>query len=815
VRAISLPARIVLGLCFAVCLAGGALNHQALLNSDSYSYLSFARALARGSLYQEYDLYRLFADRVPPGRTINLHYGTRNYRDGLVYSGLPIGFPLLLALAIRLFGLPAVFAVNVAMLALFLGAYFLAVREMLRDDPGRDGLALVCVALVLILDQRIIYRFSLMLMRDLSSLAFLWVGLACLLSAVRVRPVSAGMLFAAVLALGASCTIRITNGIAFLPLLAYAAVASRGGLGGLRRAALLALSGTALFALMYSPEMIENFQFNRNPFAPFLHALMRSPSTGESLFSWRYFARHLPSNLLQLDAVLGPGGLALALFGVVVLRRRLVLWLILLAIPLLHFLFFSFFEQDYRRYLMPLYPFLAVLLAVGAISALRAISAAASPRRWARLLAGLLGLALGACYFRLRSGPTGLGWMGALVPLAAVWLALLAWPFPRPSPARFQIAAPAALLVVLAEMLVWISRAGHFGWADVVAFRERIEREVPAGSVVFGTRYLVQNIDAYTHARSIDPIQLSGPFDLSLADAAGRIIRAGRPLFIVDNKGVKSSSRYLRELGRSFDLEETKRWRSEDLKLNLRGYSENDHLALYRVLPWSETQVETTLDTPERTDYLVLIDLKELDPSAAGSVRAWVGEVPLDARLQPGLNYIHLPAAAVAVPATRLRLNSPSPVTGRGYLGISPVRAGLVLSAGKGKGVPDALFLEEGFRSARSNAYRLLRSEGSIRIPVVRIPGHRPVVKLMVRNKSASEAPLLLRLSLDGSGTAEFRLPARTGWQTVTFPLPDGALSSPAAALAISIALRDGEAAGPALALKEIRLEQVPENAVP
>lgn len=806
-KAAFLSAGIVLGACFAVCIAGGARNHQALLNSDSYSYLCFARALAAGSLYQDYDLYRLFADRVPPGRTINLHYGTRNYRDGAVYSGLPVGFPLLLALAIRLGGVPAAFGVNVAMLVLFLGAFFLAAREILRSDPDGEGIALTATALALALDGRIIFRFALMPMRDLPSLALFWAGLALLLLSVRSRPAAPGPLLAAFAVFGASCTIRLTNGLAFLPLLAF--VLARGAFGGPRRTALILVSGAALFALIFSPEMIENYRFNRNPFAPFLHALTNSPSTGESLFSADYFFRHLPSNLSQLAAILRPGGLALILLGVAARRRSLSLWLILVGIPVLHVLFFSFFEQDYPRYLMPVLPFLSLLLVAGAASALRAVEGRVAPRPGPRLAAAALGLALGAYYLRLLSAPPSPGWRNALVPLAASWLLLLALPLRAPPSLRRSLAASAAALAVIAELLVWIVQSDHFGWREAAAFRDRIESAAPPGSVVFGTRYLVQNIDFYTRARAIDPVQLCGPFDLSLAEVAGRIIGAGRPLFVIDNKGVKSAARYVRELGRIFDLEAAARWRSADLKLDRRGYSGNEFLTLYRVVPWSAAPQEAWVDTPERTDYLALLDLKGLDPAAAAAVRVRAGAVPLDLRLQPGLNFLHIPAAAVAVPRTALWLDSPAPITSRGWLGSRPVREGLVLPVGKGREIPDSLFLEKGFRSGRSGSYRLLRSRGSIRIPVVRLPGCRPVARLKVKNASSAGAPLLLRLSLEGAVPAEVSIPAGPGWQSVDYPFPDGVPAASAATLALTVARAGGARGSPALALSEIRLEQV------
>ena len=206
--------KLILVVLSLSCLFYGLRNYNALLNSDQYAYLAFAHALSHGSLYQEYPLYRLFADRLAEGETVNLHYGTRNYRDGKVYSGLPIGFPLLLAAALMIGGVAGVFAVNIILLPIFLLVYYLAVRELFDTSSNRDRIALFCVVMILSMDKMIFPRYSVILMIDISSVTFFWMGLFFLLSARR-RPFKAMTvrLALASVALAFASSIRLTNGV--------------------------------------------------------------------------------------------------------------------------------------------------------------------------------------------------------------------------------------------------------------------------------------------------------------------------------------------------------------------------------------------------------------------------------------------------------------------------------------------------------------------------------------------------------------------------------------------------------------------------
>lgn len=818
------PKLVLTGLSLS-CLFYGFRNYNALLNSDQYSYLSFARALARGSLYQEYPLYRIFADRVPPGRSVNLHYGTRNYRDGKVYSGLPIGFPLLLALALKLGGLPAVFAVNVILLLVFLLAYYLAVRELFRPYEGGEEIALFSSIIILSLGWKLFPRYSLILMRDIPSVAFFWVGFCCLLLARRrskVRMVL--LLLGAGIGLAFSCTIRLTNIILCLPLGCYGLFFFKGKLS--RAGIFLLVSGVVLlFLLIFSPILIENYFFNRNPLAPFKYALkfssFSSPGEGRTMFSLGFFFRHLPANLKLLYSVFSWPGVLLLAAGIALFRRMKEVWLILIPIPLLHILLYSMFEEDYQRYLVPLYPYLTVLVGAGTIRVLgggvRIFTGTEKGKTgwnlWGRI-GGILLLGWAVRGFILRSD--GSNWQILLALIAGVYLLLpRSWRkgFSPRLRSRSLIGVSAFLLVM--DLGLESFRAKNFGLGEVKLLRSRIEEEVPDNSIVWGARYLIQNIDFYTRAWGIDPVHLQWPFSLTMKEVVERILKADIPLYILDNKGVKTTSHYLDQISRNFDLEKVKSWKSRSLALQRLHYSQNEFLNLYRINPWEERIIRLALATPEKMDYLLVIDLKNAPLPAGGDekIQLLAGGSGIPARLRPGLNFILLSAGVVEVPRTVVEVVSPLPLSRDIFLDLVPAEAGYLLEAGREKGIPDYLFLEKGFSKGSSASSRRLKGKSRIRIPHYSLNGFRPLLKLRMRNESSGSIPLNLRLELAGELLAEYKLEAQSGWQVVECPLPDRGKMGTTSSLSLTLSMGEkSDWSRAALSLDWVRLEQVPIN---
>lgn len=772
----------------SICLFYGFRNSNALLSSDQYSYLSFGKALARGSLYQRYDPYKLFEDRVSPGVGFNLHYGTRNYKDGRIYSGLPIGFPIILGIALKIGATPFAINVNVIMLFLFTLAYFLTVREFFWSDPRRNIIALISVIMILSVDYKIIPRYSLILMRDLPAITFLWMGIFLLLRARRSRPAgTVTLIFFSVLILGFSSTIRITNAIICIPLALFGFLYFGRRAKKRKNVVIMIIVGFLLFLLAFSPVMIENWNFNRNPFLPFAVAWNSFTAffsgTGNTHFSFDFFLRHfLPNLTLVWRAYLIPG-LILIVAGAVVLRRRAELWLILLLPPLLNLLFFSMFEEDFQRYIVPLFPFLTVLCGRGAVALLclpesLRIQSEGGCRK-ASFLRPVLIICLIAAVWISREGVPIFDWRVVTAVIVSVSLILPASVGKRVfSPAARMWVLAGALGLPLAGQLIREGVRRHsFGLGEIGRLRAEIEQYVPPGSIVWGARYLIQNIDYYTHAWSLDPQPLCIIFSLSMKEVNQRVLDAGIPLFILDNKGIRTASPFLYQIDRSFDLEKVKSWKSDYLGLLRDNFSQNEWLTLYRIRPWSEEPVELELSTPQKIDYLVLLDLKDSIESGESlkNVRLFANGTEIMGGIIPGLNFIHLPSRSVSSPETSLRLVSEDPIPREVLIGVVPAVPGYFIEAGRKREISDFLFLEQGFLDdSRSGKSRAIDKEGWIRIPFYYLDGYQPVLKLKVKNNLGEAEPLKLHLTLDTCDLGYWTVEARPGWQILEIPIPPG-----------------------------------------
>ncbi|MFH1038185.1 MAG: hypothetical protein V1789_05890 [PVC group bacterium] len=802
----------LLVLLVVICLFYGFKNSNCLLNSDEYAYLTFGKALAEGSMYQRYDPYRLFADRVRPGEGINLHYGTRNYRDGLIYSGLPIGFPFLISLGMRIGGLPGALHVNVFILFLFVLVYFLAVREFLWQDPCRDRIALLAAVLILSVDNMIFLRYSLVIMRDLSAITFFWLGLFLLLRARRAGLAGAVTLISfSVLILGFSATIRLTNAIYCLPLGLYALLCFGRRIKSLRQAAVILAAGLVVFVLAFSPILLENWSLNRNPFTPFSQAGQSFSAffsgTGKTFFSLDFFLRHLPSNLGFLWETYSITGLLLCAAGLIVMRRRSELWLILFLTPAAHLLFYSMFEEDFHRYLIPLFPFITVLGSIG-VSVLLSLpeSRRSQPGGGARklfLIRPVLILCLAAGVLVSWGEEPFFDWRIITAVIIGLPLILPA-PFRRkifPAGARWWVLMGLLGLSLVAQLTLETLRQKESGSDIIERLRDEIEEVVPPGSIIWGARFLVQNVDVYTHAWSLDPMPLCGVFSLSLREVNQRVIDAGIPLFTFDNKGLKTTSDFLLDIERNFDLEKVKSWRSADLGLDRKNFSQNEWLTLCRIRPWANEPVELAVSTPEKIHYLVLLDLKNLvlPEGNKSAVRLFANGVEMMSPLLPGINFIFLPVRLVTSPETSLRIVSDVPLPRDILVRVVPAVPGYCIELGKRREVPDYLFLRQGFTDgSRSGKSRSFEGKGRLRIPLYYVAGYQPVLKIVVKNNLDEAGPVKLRLMLNEHSLGERIIEACGGWQTVEIPIPAGLEGPSTADLTIRALCRISTDRGPA-----------------
>lgn len=770
-----------------LCLAAGVRSYSALLNSDQYSYLVYGRSLAAGGFRVEYPLVDILRERIGEQAFFPLGYGRRYYAGGEVISTLEPGFPLLLAAAVRLGGLPAVFGVNVVLLAVFIVAYFCALRG---ETPAGELAALAAVFTVLSWDGYGLIGYSLVLMRDVPAAAFFWLGFCFLLNGLRKNGRLIPGLVLGAAALAVSGLIRLTNLALIPPVAVYALFAVRKKGWSWKRIAVGTALAVAVFGLVFLPQLIEEASFLGDPLgfarravAAFEGFFRPSPGRETHAFSLANFRHNFPRHLSALLALLAPPGMVLAGIGILVCRRRLSTWLVMLPAPLILLVLFSAFGHRARRYRFPLYPFLAYFAVSGAMAVLAGWRELLRSRpAWGRPPAALpLSLAAAAAaVYRALAGPG--------IDIFTLFLFAFAWgAFPRPFPRRIlpatldfsppAVFTAAAGLVLLPFLSFLILEGSAFGWRDARRLSREFNACLPAGAVVLGERYLVQNIDTYTAAHGISPGNLAAPLSLELAEAVVVVENSGRRVFAVDNRGYRSMESSIRYLERYFDLAPVCRWHRDELNLANPYYSGEEILTLFRVDARKNREAALSLATPEKKDYLVLLDTglpPVPEPDTLPSLLRVNGrELPVE--LFDGLSYVIVPGEIVTIPETVLEISFRRPLPAQPLVGLQALGRSFRVDFGFGRDPDDELFARSGLyldRRRRRN-YRVAGPHSSVALPRLFPSSAEGRVELKVKNILPAPHPVDVEVRAAGRFAGSFTLSADGAWRRTSVPLPD------------------------------------------
>lgn len=590
-------ARAVFILTLAGLIVYGLTNYSALLNADSYSYLSYARDLSRGSFVGEYGFYEIFESRWPEDRPLNLQSGVKHLVDGQIYYGIEAGYPLLLAAVMRVFGFDAAHLLNPCLLLVLAAVYFFAIRLMFRPLPGRDLLAVLSLLLFLLVPPGRVFSSSMKIMRDIAPLTFLMTGFLCLLCFARKKKPNLLFLFFSSVLLGMASLMRLTYSLFLFPFFLYLAVSLFAERVSRRRAAaavLVAVLGLTVFLL---PVLAQNIYLHRDILftARLVGNYFRSLAGPGHLFNLRYLGMNGTWYLDFIYRSYGPLLLLCALLGAAAAGKKKSVICFLLPVLVIHFFLFAVFRYKHSRYLLPVYAVLAALSSYGLLCLLSWLDS--GWKRLARRPGGryLAWIAAAAAVSSLtartvllaRSGWTGLG--AADVFLLVVILALLgglktgAGYLNRPLLLSLSLAGLFALFA--GDIIPPVLRNEGFKISDVRRLKLEFEEHTSPGSLVIATRYLKQNIDMYTHCYSLNARQVGGPWKLDLDQALRKVMDAGVEVYIVDNRGFRNNAKYVPFLRDYFQLVPVVRWRSEELRIRQPYFSSGEYLNLYRVLP--------------------------------------------------------------------------------------------------------------------------------------------------------------------------------------------------------------------------------------
>jgi hypothetical protein len=474
-------------------LAGyGLSNYTTLLNSDSYSYLIYARSLAAGSLFGEYPLYDIFREYWPASGRVNLHSGNRHLENGRICYGVDIGYPLLLALAIVVGGLNAVHFVGPLFLIILSLAFFMLARMVFSDRPDRNILALIGLLVALLLPPGRVLLSSIKIMRDIPPLTFLVISLFFLISG-RERERGGGVrIFLAALFLGLASLVRINYAVCIGPFYLYLLAPSRKRKPWRKGIVWPLVFSLVGFLSLIIPVVLIDIKINRSIFYTVrivTNSLLIVSSSPTSLFSLTYLGR---SGIWYLDFILRTYSLPLlviSLAGMIYGIRRRAVSLLFLPLLICQFIVFAVFKYKQARYLMPVYLILSFFIGYGAVVILQRIAdlkARLEGRGRGIALSRILLMAAGgivlvgavlAYLSPLRSGPP----IASLLLLAVAFLLLIPHRY-RLLLIRYQYPASVVMLGLFLFLLAGILpllRAPGFQLRELDCFKEEIEEYTP------------------------------------------------------------------------------------------------------------------------------------------------------------------------------------------------------------------------------------------------------------------------------------------------------------------------------------------------
>ncbi|MFN8543556.1 MAG: hypothetical protein U0807_05055 [Candidatus Binatia bacterium] len=459
---------------------------------DQFGYLTFAHDLLRGRIFHQWELADALGTSLPS--PTDAFAQTYIWDHGRMFCRYGIGFPLILATWIRLFGDNYVHYLNPL---IFIGGLALLTAFELRisHSPWR---ALACLLLPLLCRQTMMHLWALTLTRDMVAHVTSLLGLFLLLP-MRGRALTPRRAALAFLPLGFAWAIRPDAPLYLLPatLLVGLRLRREGAPNGRRTLGAAALAGYLIGALPYfvyntiavgnplrSTQAMEIQQFlsdlgdllTSTAWAAGWHGGAFTQVQGGGL-RLAYFRTTFPGVWRIILAGYGPllvGAMALGAFAAAVRRR--VLFVATVPYVVTAVLFFSCWARPDTRYLVGVWFYLPLLIVEGTVGALDLVRWIARQERElvARVVATALALAaviLGVAAYRVSPEGSLLGVTNAAVAtvVAGGAGAAVVWP-------RRRIVAFAAPLLALA-LTAYFDVTTYQGLRRVASFqRQEAER---------------------------------------------------------------------------------------------------------------------------------------------------------------------------------------------------------------------------------------------------------------------------------------------------------------------------------------------------
>ena len=558
-------------------------SHSAMVVADPYTYVGYARNLAKGRFTLDNALATLAAERAQPGRDDNGPgamgpvWNTAIRPDGKTIYTVEIAYPFLLSLAVRTGGVPFAVYSNFLLWPLLFVLIFRLVRRGYGLGPAALAAA-VAVCLLFPAFDHPTFRQMHYPWREPFFMCLLTGGLLLVLSYTQGG--RARLLPFAALLFGLACSAKIANGV-YLPVIAVFVLVSKAFRAEPGKPRLLVVCALAFLAGL-APFFIQNLLSTGHP----LRSLQVLRETSEysateighglSFGNIGMTTRRYLNDVYRDAFLLRWPVVALAVSSLWTLRRRPVVWLVagLLAAHLA--LYLQWGNADHRHMV-----FASLLFCV---------------------LAGM-----------------------AVVALVECW--------------RWAVALPVALALGVPLAKVSQTKAVDvFGVGDARRLAQRLEVAVQKPAIIFSNRtmrdvigvYSGLDVAAYHELLTLDDRDHGAPL-------VRRLMEKGWNTYFLDNEDQDPKHRSGRKGGvvdytaadevfllENFDL--VPRIHLPVREFNIGSFDSREQIRLFEVQPWRTTRHERRLPVQEGGAAFLFLNGR----SAATNLSVTVNGTPVD-----------------------------------------------------------------------------------------------------------------------------------------------------------------------------------------
>lgn len=780
----------LLVILFLTVVIFGLGGYYAGLGSDPYGIVHFADHLSRGKIYSDFPVYNWFKKDWQPGEAHFVLHGNYVISEGKMSCKYTIGFPLLLAVSINIFGSGSVYYANVFILLILLWFHFRLARVIFSDRL--DGLLLSVLSPILLLVMiGSLWNLALRPSRDLSALMFIVAGCYLGIMALRRLPrINYIYLITGAFCLGFSASIRLPSVLVGIPAIGYLMIRMAGKVKftGFVAVVIVALF---VFSVALGPVFIQNYLATGNPLKPPRPEIVeRNPMKVEGETTppplWLgFFKTTAPDTAAYFWRLYGPLFAVLILIGLFSEWRQPEVKFLLLGIPLIFVLFYSMWVHLMIRYMLIAQPFL-IILAVGGIGRL-----VRGKKSFLLTLAFLLLVGVDAWFrwkWRYRFGLEDLN-VFVFILAVAIWIAAT-WNLKKLTGAiRLGGLCLIALVLFMAKYgPAWAGSDWLFQLPEARRLGADIDRVVEPGSVIFATKPAANYIALFSGSYSIRPFEMNR-VGVDQVVGLNRLLDKGIKLYLIDSSGWKrDATKAIPAFREHFDVTPVGRFRPGDYFLE--GNFGKSVCTIYQIRRWSERMVELELPAPEGGgDYLLMLNVGELWGGAPapdqGKGRKWVtldlnGHM-LDHRVVNNINFIRIPESLLRRPLSKLTIASDLPLPSRIDFCLQPVAEGYDVALAEQLGFPDRS-VPDGFNESRLRDGDLVRlgwdTPGRVVIPTVSLPDTVLMVEITVKNDRNFPEPVGLKASLNGHEIFKQAIPRGLGWQRISIPLPERYISA-------------------------------------